>query len=351
MAAIAENLQGISNGVRASLHPAVVQARAARLPTAIEPPALAAGRNRQINLRDSRPPLPQNETAVAVSLDDPNVAVAAANDFVNGGNVVMRTLDGGRTWRTTYVVPNFGGTGDVCTGGDPALAYSRRDHVFFMSQLCFFRSQPFSEIQVYVSRDNGMHWTPGRQAARAASNFDYETRTVDDSILNDKEYITVDNWPRSPHYGRLYVTYTKFHFLPDGFSDYCPIQLSFTDRVDLTDPSRTVFVRKRVQPDDPGGDGRGRSANQHSVPVVEPDGTLDIGFVQEECNTSLDPHLLFQRSTDGGRTFLANAVRIDKPGQYRDNPDLGDVLPPTRFRGPNAISMVWNSGVLTYVYG
>jgi hypothetical protein len=64
-------------------------------------------------------------------------------------------------------------------------------------------------VHVIKSVDNGKTWTPGRQAARAASNFDYTTGTVDDTIFNDKEYIAVDNTPTSPHYGRLYVTYTK----------------------------------------------------------------------------------------------------------------------------------------------
>jgi hypothetical protein len=342
---------GISNGVRAALHPAVLRARAARHAVVESPEAAEArGPNVQVNRLDTEPPMPQNETSVAVSLDNPDVAVTAANDYVGGGVMVMRTVDGGRSWQSTLVVPRFAGTNDVCTGSDPAVAYSRRDHVFFLAQLCFFRTQPFSEIQVYVSRDNGLHWTPGSQAARAVTNFDYTARTVDPTVFNDKEYITVDNWPRSPHYGRLYVTYTKFHLQPDGFSDYCPIQLSYTDFVDLTNPAQTVFAHTSVQPDNPGGDGTGRSANQHSVPVVEPSGALAIGFVEEECNTGLDPHLLFQRSTDGGTTFLPAAIQIDKPGQYRDNPDPGDLLQPTAFRAPNTISIVYNSGVLTYLY-
>ena len=60
---------------------------------------------------DSNPPLPQNETAVAVSLANPKIAVAAANDYVSGGNIVMRTTDGGRHWKSTRVTPSFDGTG------------------------------------------------------------------------------------------------------------------------------------------------------------------------------------------------------------------------------------------------
>ncbi len=342
---------GISAGVRAQLDPGVAVARAAAVAPGVARPALTAGPNVQMN-DDSNPPLPQNETSVAASLADPEVAVAASNDYVSGGVAVMRTRDGGAHWATTRVVPVFQGTGDACSGGDPAVAYSRRDHAFYLSQLCFFRTLAFSEVQVFVSHDDGRTWTGGRTAARAASNFNYTKGTVDESVFNDKEYLAVDNTPTSPHYGRLYVTYTTFHTLASGFSDYCPLQLSYADTVNQANPALTTFSHTPISPDDPGGKGVGASANQFSVPVVEPDGTLDVGFVNEQCNTSYDPHLLFQTSKDGGASFLPHAVQIDKPGQYADFKDAArdDTLPPTAARLPNTVSMVQQGGVLTYVY-
>jgi hypothetical protein len=346
---------GISAGVRAAASPAVIRAEARRLPalpSSITAPPLAppALMNVQMN-DDSNPPLPQNETAVAYSIRNPLIAVAAANDYVSGGVAVMRTANGGRSWLTTRITPRFGGTGDFCTGGDPAVAYSRRDRAFYLSQLCFFRALPFSEVQIYKSVDNGMTWTPGRQAARAATNFDYANGTVDDSIFNDKEYIAVDNTPTSPHYGRLYVSYTKFHIQPDGSSDYCPIQLSYTDNVPTFNPLLTVFQHTAVVPDDPGAGGVGESANQFSVPEVEKNGALDIGYVLEECNTSLDHGMRFQKSTNGGASFLPARVNVDH-SQFVDNPNPDDLLPNTAFRAPNTISLDYNSktGTLTFVY-
>src|SRR4051794_19454686 len=187
---------------------------------------------------------------------------------------------------------------------------------------------------------------PGRRSTYQAGEPVQTNRAS--SVLYDKEYIAVDNTPSSPRYGRLYVTYTKFHMQPDGFTAYCPIELSYTDRIDLTNPALATFTQAKVQPTNPGGDGAGLSANQFSVPVVEPDGTFDVGFVQQDCNFIRYPHLLFQRSTDGGATFLKRAVRIDKPGQYATNP--GEILPPTSFRAPNTPSIVYDSGVLTYIY-
>jgi len=340
---------GISNGVRAYLDHGIQRSPSGGV---FDAPANKADYpNVQMN-SDSDPPLPQNETAVAYSLDDPMVAVAASNDYVSGGVAVMRTADGGAHWRTTRITPQFRGTGDFCSGGDPSVAYSIRDHVFFLSQLCFFRALPYSEVQIYVSQDNGKTWTPGRQSALAATNFDYTNFTVNKHVFNDKEFIAVDNNPRSAHYGRLYVTYTKFHVLNSGFSDYCPIQLSYTDTVPLYNPALTVFEHTKVQPNDPGGDGTGASANQFSVPVVEANGTLDIAFVSEECNTSIDAALLFQQSTDGGATFLPAATQVNKKGQWMDNPDPADHLPNKKFRTPNTVAMAWGptTGTLAFIY-
>ena len=58
------------------------------------------------------PPLPQNETAVALNTANENIAVAASNDYVDGGVTVMRTANGGRSWQTTRVVPVYHHAGD-----------------------------------------------------------------------------------------------------------------------------------------------------------------------------------------------------------------------------------------------
>jgi hypothetical protein len=107
-----------------------------------------------------------------------------------------------------------------------------------------------------------------------------------------------------------------------------------------------------VVPDAPGAGGLGESANQFSVPQVERNGTLDVAYALEECNTSLDHGFRLQKSSNGGSSFLSGPVHIDKPGQFVDNPDPGDILPPTAFRAPNTPSLDYNqaTGTLTFVY-
>ena len=88
------------------------------------------------------------------------------------------------------------------------------------------------------------------------------------------------------------------------------------------------------------------------TPQVEPDGALDVAFMQEACNTSVDAHVLFQRSTNGGQSFLPHAVQVDKPGQFKDFIDKAkdDTLPPTAFRAPNTPSLAFDArtGSLTW---
>ena len=264
----------------------------------------------------------------------------------------MFTADGGLHWGTIRVNPVFDGSGDYCTGGDPWIAYSLRDKAFYMVQLCFFRAAAPSEVQIYKSVDNGRTWTPGRQSALVASNFNYTTGALDGSIFHDNNQVTVDNNLHSRHYGRIYVTHVKFHIQPNGFSDYCPVQLDYTDDVPTFNPRLAVFHHTAVVPNQPGGPGRGPSANQWPRPQVQADGTLDIAYALEDCNSGLDRHFEMQKSSDGGATFLPHPVRIDHLGEFVDNPDLGDVLPPTKFRAPASPGFWYNShtGLLGFDY-
>ena len=158
--------------------------------------------------------------------------------------------------------------------------------------------------------------------------------------------------PEPTSFGRIYVTWTKFHIAPDGSSDFCPIQVASTDSVPTTNPLLATFAQASVVPDAPGSGGLGESANQFSVPKVEPDGTLDVGYILEECNTSIDHGFRFQKSTDGGATFLASPVHVDKPGQFAGQPRPRRPAAPDRVPRAQhpAFAINEHSGAIVFVY-
>jgi len=332
---------GISNGVRAYTDPSVAAAQTlyGSGPFAASgfTSSLATLENMQINT-DSTPPLPQDETSVALNPSNPLVAVAAANDYVSGGVWIGTTQDGGQTWASQRLAP-ISSAGETCEGGDPSVVYSVRDHAFYLGQLCFLRSAPDSEIDVYKSTDDGATWSPGSLVVTNRSGG-----SVDGTVFYDKELLAVDNNPSSSFFGRLYVTYIKFHLtLPSGRSDYCPVQLAYTNGFGQSWSHSAVVA-------DGLGD-RGPGANQWATPVVDSQGGLDIAYVSEDCNSAIDRALFFTRSSDGGAYFTPTE-HIDKPGQFADNPNAGDILPSKQARIPISPSLAFNptTGTLDYVY-
>ena len=105
---------GISAGVRAMGSPAAAAARARHLAVSQLAPVAPGLQNVQMN-DDSLPAAAaERDSRSLTASDNPLVAVAASNDYVSGGVAVMRTADGGRSWQTTRVTPQFNGTRDFC---------------------------------------------------------------------------------------------------------------------------------------------------------------------------------------------------------------------------------------------
>jgi hypothetical protein len=331
---------GISGGVRARLVALQSQTDAAGSASAALQPV--AGTDVQMN-DDCDPPLPQNETSVAVSTTDPDNAVAAANDYCGDGFWIGHTTDGGATWTSEFKDPKLSPDSlsieeRRCFGADPSVVYSRRDAAFYLSTLCYSPSNPSSEVQVWRSTDGGT-WTDSVDAAVAITNIAGDG-SIDGSVFYDKELLAVDNNPGSPNYGRLYVTFIKFHMTgASGRSDYCPVQLATT--TPSGGPDSWTWSHTPVVPDAPGSHGVGASANQWAMPVVDETGALDVAYALEDCNTGLDRAFFSTRSTDGGGSFSA-PVRIDKAGQFADNPNVQDRLQNKKARAPISPSLAYD---------
>jgi hypothetical protein len=335
---------GISNGVRERAAQfagdIVASQKVATRTTTAGSPALD---NVQMN-GDSTPPLPQDEPSIAESLDDPMNAVAASNDYTGDGFWIGYSTDGGQTWASQWKDPKFSFDGARCFASDPSVAYSLRDHAFYLSTLCYFATTPASEIQVWKSVDGGATWSSSLKPALVVTNHASDG-SIDASVFYDKELMAVDNAPSSPHFGRIYVTYTKFHMTGGSYarSDYCPVQAAYTDAIPFGNPAASVWGHTPIVPDAPGAKGVGASANQFSTPVVDDRGGLDVGFVSEDCNTSIDRAIFFTRSTNGGRSF-GPIVRVDQPGWFADNPNANDNLPGKGdVRFPNTLSLAYDA--------
>jgi hypothetical protein len=335
---------GLSNGVRER---AAQAAGEIQVPTATGTRAKALGAPTLDNVQmngDSDPPLPQDEPSIAESLVNPMNAVAASNDYTGDGFWIGYTTDGGQTWTSQWKDPKFSFDGGRCFASDPSVAYSLRDHAFYLSTLCYFTTTPASEIQVWKSVNGGATWSSSFQPATVITNHASDG-SIDASVFYDKELMAIDNTSSSPHFGRIYVTYTKFHMTGGSFarSDYCPVQAAYTDAIPTADPGASVWGHTAIVPDDPGAKGRGPSATQFSTPLVDDHGGLDVAFVQEDCNTSIDHALFFARSTTGGTSF-GPAHRIDQPGWFTDNPNANDNLPGKGdVRFPNTPSLAYDA--------
>ena len=186
---------------------------------------------------------PDNEIAVAVDPEDPDNIVAGSNDYFyrfNNSTGARQAIiptgfftstDGGENW-VDGQIPMRTGNG----AGDPAPAFDAEHNVVLMAQLENTGGQggPFvSQGRVTVSRstDDGLHWSEpvtvfkGQGAGIGPAN---------NAVFFDKEWITVDNNPDSPFFGRAYVTATRFLNTLHGAFAEGPIFFSFSDDGGLT---------------------------------------------------------------------------------------------------------------------
>jgi hypothetical protein len=147
------------------------------------------------------------EPDIAVSPNDPDVAVSVAHDsrFPDGGAVGIThawTRNGGLTWKHAPVAGLTTATGGPWQRvSDPVLAFGPDGDVY-LSTIVLNAAITDCRSAVLVSRstDGGATF-----AAPVTAQF-----TNDCNLFNDKNWITVDNGRNSPHRGRVYQVWTLF---------------------------------------------------------------------------------------------------------------------------------------------
>jgi hypothetical protein len=264
---------------------------------------------------------PDNEIAIAVDPEDPDHLLAGSNDYYyrfNNSTGARQALvptgfftsfDGGASWLDSQI-PMRSGNG----AGDPAPAFDAKHNVALMAQLENVGGQggPYvtqGDVSVSHSHNGGVTWTEpvtvmmGKGAGIGPANK---------AVFWDKEYIAVDNNPGSAHFGRIYVTATKFINALHGSYDSSPIYVSYSDN-----GGHTWSVPRRISGSHPSctfqstGMGTACDEDQFSIPEVASDGTVYVQFINGqndaawEVDFDLDNQLMLVKSTDGGVTWSA----------------------------------------------
>ena len=252
---------------------------------------------------------PQNETSIAVDPNNPNRVVASANDYVtrtwsctisgtpcsalgDGYSGTYFSNDGGKTWCCVSSDPSHLGTlipgvdhlagGQYDAGGDPAVAFDSRGHVFYAG-LGFDRTAPPNTVAVNKGTFDGS----GNLSWSAPT---FINATTSPSTLNDKEWIAVDANPTSPFRDRVYVTWTRFIFSA-GTGAYVQSPIAFAYS---SDGGATFSTPKLIAGNVLYGQG--------SHPTVGPDGTLYVFWDGSTRLAALDS-IYMVKSADGGATW------------------------------------------------
>ena len=200
-------------------------------------------------------------------------------------NLVFGTsLDGGATWRNIALQ----GVGIVAGGEfqrvtDPWVDFGPSNRVYGTS-LAFDDTGPDNAIFVHTSTDGGQTWGRPVQVVK----------DTDIAFFNDRQSLTVDDFPASPFYGRVYVGWDRLASKGPGYAYTGDGLVAYSANGGATFSAPIVAV--------PTGNNEQTLTN---LPVVLPDGTvLDVGTYYPNQAFNKNAGLFFvTRSTDGGATW------------------------------------------------
>jgi hypothetical protein len=297
---------------------------------------------------------PNNEPQIAVDPTDPGHMVASSNDYESCCDQWYTTFNGGNSWITGDISVEAPGR-NRRTGSDPVTSFDSKHNTVIHSSLNYLNSGNCAnpndvadgDVVVSISQDGGRHWNHVVQVANGGGPSSCES----DGIFNDKEWVTTDNNPDSPHYGTTYLTWTAFfsggreggdgggdkgdpaaapaigqpgpqspiyeaHSTDGGFTWSDPQEISGSNAALCT----LVVANRQGACND----------NQFSVPTVAPDGTVYAAF-QNDQNEALwdsgeqfDDQYLMVSSSNGGQDWSSPEFVTGVEDGSRDYPRNAD---------------------------
>lgn len=287
--------------------------------------------NVQLNCDD--PVSPENETPVIADPLDPNHLLAGSNDYYltfTGATLHGRvptgfftSFDGGHTWIDGQIPM---GNGASSGNGDPSPAFDSKFHTAHMAQLSAAQGAGTANaghinVSVSTSDDGGVNWKPPVTVAVGHASIGPSA----DGVFLDKEWLVADNYPGSPHYGRLYLSWDQIEFSKGAFLR-SPVVLSYSDDagkswsrpVEISGSNPTYCTANQ------GSAGPAGACDESffSYGAVRPNGDVVVGFINQqhaaawEVPNESENQILTVTSHNGG-------VSWDAPVHVEDLEDGG----------------------------
>jgi len=218
-----------------------------------------------------------NEPTIMMDPKSPNVMIGGSN--LNNYYV---STDTGRTWVKEDLLSSFG------VWGDPAITVDTAGHFYF-----FHLSNPpngnwIDRIVCQKTTDQGQTWSDGTYTG------------LNGTHAQDKQWCAIDRTNNN-----IYLTWTQFDAYGSGEPTDSSIILfsKSTDNGETwSDPLRINKIAGDCIDSD--------NTVEGAVPAVGPNGEIYVGWAGPVG-------LVFNRSSDGGTTWLENEIQIDPmPGGW-----------------------------------